>query len=69
MGEGSVCVVVEPLDKAKARGANIRWVVDGIGIANDGVIPSIRSRRHWSLIAIDNAIKQAGTQCLRITMC
>jgi 3-oxoacyl-[acyl-carrier-protein] synthase II len=36
MGEGSVYLVVEPLELAEARGANIRWVVDGLSIANDG---------------------------------
>ena len=62
MGEGSVCVVVEPLDKAKARGANIRWVVDGIGIANDGAHPTQPDLEGTGArIAIDNAIKQAGT--------
>ena len=61
MGEGSVCVVVEPLDKAKARGANIRWVVDGID--SERWCPSTNSDSEGTgaRIAIDNAIKQAGT--------
>ena len=45
MGEGSVCLVIEPLEKAEARGADIRWVVDGIGIANDGA-PPVPTRPH-----------------------
>lgn len=62
MGEGSVCLVVEPLEKARARGANIRWVVDGIGIGNDGAHatqPDLEGT--GARIAIDNALKQAGT--------
>ena len=62
MGEGSVCVVVEPLEKARARGANIRWVVDGVGIANDGAHPTQPDLEGTGArIAIDDVFKQAGT--------
>ena len=40
MGEGSVYLVIEPLKKARARGADIRWVIDGIGIASDAGHPT-----------------------------
>ena len=62
MGEGSVCLVIEPLEKARARGADIRWVVDGIGIGNDGAHatqPDLEGT--GARIAIDNALSQAGT--------
>jgi 3-oxoacyl-[acyl-carrier-protein] synthase II len=69
MGEGSVCLVVEPLEKARARGANIRWVVDGIGIGNDGAHatqPDLEGT--GARIAIDNALKQAGTSADEYTV-
>jgi len=69
MGEGSVCLVVEPLEKAEARGANIRWVVDGIGIANDGAHatqPDLEGT--GARIAIDTALKQAGTSADQYTV-
>ena len=62
MGEGTVYLVVEPLELARARGANIRWVVDGIGIANDGAHatqPDLEGT--GARIAIDKALSQAGT--------
>ena len=63
MGEGTVYLVVEPLDKARARGANnIRWVVDGLGIANDGAHatqPDLEGT--GARIAIDKVFEQAGT--------
>jgi 3-oxoacyl-[acyl-carrier-protein] synthase II len=61
MGEGSVYLVVEPLELAEARGANIRWVVDGISIANDGAHatqPDLEGT--GARIAIDNVLKQSG---------
>lgn len=62
MGEGSVYLVVEPLEKAQARGADIRWIVDGIGIANDGAHPTQPDLNGTGArIAIDSALKQAGT--------
>ena len=69
MGEGSVCLVVEPLEKAEARGATIRWVVDGIGIANDGAHatqPDLEGT--GARIAIDTALKQAGTSADQYTV-
>ena len=62
MGEGTVYLVVEPLELARERGANIRWVVDGIGIANDGAHatqPDLEGT--GARIAIDKALSQAGT--------
>ena len=63
IGEGSVYVVVEPLELAQARGANIRWVIDGIGIANDAV-SVLRPDKNGTgaRLAIDKAMKQADTQ-------
>lgn len=62
MGEGSVALIVEPLHKALARGADIRWVVDGIGIANDGAHPTQPDLEGTGArIAIDSALKQANT--------
>jgi len=62
MGEGSVAVVVEPLEKARQRNADIRWVVDGIGIANDGAHPTQPDLEGTGArIAIDSALSQAGT--------
>jgi 3-oxoacyl-[acyl-carrier-protein] synthase II len=61
MGEGSVYLVVEPLELAEARGANIRWVVDGLSIANDGAHatqPDLEGT--GARIAIDNVLKQSG---------
>ena len=61
MGEGTVYLVVEPLELARERGANIRWVVDGIGIANDGAHatqPDLEGT--GARIAIDKALSQAG---------
>lgn len=61
MGEGSVYLVVEPLELAEARGANIRWVVDGVSIANDGAHatqPDLEGT--GARIAIDNVLKQSG---------
>lgn len=61
MGEGTVYLVVEPLELARERGANIRWVVDGIGIANDGAHatqPDLDGT--GARIAIDKALSQAG---------
>tara|TARA_B100000902_G_C27318133_1_gene922593 strand:- start:19 stop:1233 length:1215 start_codon:yes stop_codon:yes gene_type:complete len=62
MGEGTVYLVVEPLELARERGANIRWVVDGLGIANDGAHatqPDLEGT--GARIAIDKALSQAGT--------
>ena len=62
MGEGSVYLVVEPLELAQERGANIRWVVDGLGIANDGAHatqPDLEGT--GARLAIDKALNQAGT--------
>jgi 3-oxoacyl-[acyl-carrier-protein] synthase II len=62
MGEGSVYLVVEPLELARKRGANIRWVVDGLGIANDGAHPTQPDLEGTGArIAIDKALSQAGT--------
>jgi len=61
MGEGSVYLVVEPLELAEARGANIRWVVDGVAIANDGAHatqPDLEGT--GARIAIDSVLKQTG---------
>ncbi len=65
MGEGTVYLVVEPLELARERGANIRWVVDGIGIANDGAHatqPDLEGT--GARIAIDKALSQAGTSAV-----
>ena len=62
MGEGSVYLVVEPLELARERGANIRWVVDGLGIANDGAHatqPDLEGT--GARIAIEKALSQANT--------
>ena len=62
MGEGSVYLVVEPLEVAKERGANIRWVVDGLGIANDGAHatqPDLEGT--GARMAMDKVFAQAGT--------
>jgi 3-oxoacyl-[acyl-carrier-protein] synthase II len=56
MGEGSVCLVIEPLEKAEARGADIR-----VSIANDGAHatqPDLEGT--GARIAIDNVLKQSG---------
>ena len=61
MGEGSVYLVVEPLELALERGADIRWVVDGLGIANDGAHatqPDLEGT--GARIAIDKALEQAS---------
>lgn len=61
MGEGSVYLVVEPLEKAVARGAKIRWVIDGLGIGNDGAHatqPDLNGT--GARIAIDAALSQSG---------
>jgi len=63
IGEGSVYVVVEPLELAEARGANIRWVIDGIGIANDAAhVLQPDKNGTGARIAIEKAMKQADTQ-------
>ena len=63
MGEGSVYVVVEPLELAEARGANIRWVIDGIGIANDAAhVLQPDKNGTGARLAIDKAMKQSDTQ-------
>lgn len=63
IGEGSVYVVVEPLELAEARGANIRWVIDGIGIANDAAhVLQPDKNGTGARIAIDKAMKQSDTQ-------
>ena len=63
IGEGSVYVVVEPLELAQARGANIRWVIDGIGIANDAAhVLQPDKNGTGARIAIEKAMKQADTQ-------
>ena len=62
MGEGSVYLVVEPLELAVARGADIRWVVDGIGIANDGAHPTQPDLNGTGArAAINKVFDQAGT--------
>tara|TARA_B100000902_G_scaffold34893_1_gene41951 strand:- start:49625 stop:50839 length:1215 start_codon:yes stop_codon:yes gene_type:complete len=69
MGEGTVYLVVEPLELARERGANIRWVVDGIGIANDGAHatqPDLEGT--GARIAIDKALSQAGTSAVDYTV-
>jgi 3-oxoacyl-[acyl-carrier-protein] synthase II len=69
MGEGSVYLVVEPLELAQERGANIRWVVDGLGIANDGAHatqPDLDGT--GARIAIDKALKQAGASADEYTV-
>ena len=63
MGEGSVYIVVEPLELAKARGACIRWVIDGIGIANDAAhVLQPDKNGTGSRLAISKAMKQANTE-------
>ena len=63
IGEGSVYVVVEPLELAEARGADIRWVIDGIGIANDAAhVLQPDKNGTGARIAIEKAMKQADTQ-------
>lgn len=63
MGEGSVYLVVEPLEKAKARGANIRWVVDGLGIANDGAHPTQPDLEGTGArSALDKALSQSSIE-------
>ena len=63
MGEGTVYLVVEPLEKAEARGANIRWVVDGLGIANDGAHPTQPDLEGTGArAAIDKALAQSGVE-------
>ena len=60
MGEGSVYLVIEPLDKALKRGANIRWVIDGIGIASDAGHPTAPSPEGiGGKIAIQKAMDEA----------
>lgn len=62
MGEASVYLIVEPLEKAQARGANIRWVIDGIGIASDAYHPTQPDPEGTGgKIAIEQAMTQAGT--------
>jgi 3-oxoacyl-[acyl-carrier-protein] synthase II len=62
MGEASVYLIVEPLHKAIARGANIRWVIDGIGIASDAHHPTQPDPAGTGgKIAIEQAMRQAGT--------
>jgi len=62
MGEGSAYLIVEPLDKAEARGAPIRWVIDGIGIASDSYHPTQPDPEGTGgNIAIKQAMEQAGT--------
>ena len=61
-GEGSVYLIVEPLDKAEARGANIRWVIDGIGIASDAHHPTQPDPEGTGgRLAIQQAMDRAGT--------
>jgi 3-oxoacyl-[acyl-carrier-protein] synthase II len=61
-GEGSVYLIVEPLEKAQKRGANIRWVIDGIGIASDAHHPTQPDPAGTGgKIAIEQAMKHAGT--------
>jgi len=61
-GEGSVYLIVEPLEKAEARGANIRWVIDGIGIASDAHHPTQPDPKGTGgRIAIEEAMEKAGT--------
>ena len=61
-GEGSVYLVVEPLEKAEARGANIRWVIDGIGIASDAHHPTQPDPKGTGgRMAIEDAMQKAGT--------
>ncbi len=63
IGEGSVYIVVEPLELAEARGANIRWVIDGIGIANDAAhVLQPDKNGTGARIAIKKAMEQANTQ-------
>lgn len=62
MGEGSAYLIIEPLDKAEARGAPIRWVIDGIGIASDSFHPTQPDPEGTGgKIAIQQAMDQAGT--------
>ena len=61
-GEGSVYLIVEPLEKAEARGANIRWVIDGIGIASDAHHPTQPDPKGTGgRMAIEEAMEKAGT--------
>ena len=61
-GEGSVYLIVEPLEKAEARGANIRWVIDGIGIASDAHHPTQPDPEGTGgRMAIKQAMDKAGT--------
>lgn len=62
MGEASVYLVVEPLEKAIARDAHIRWVIDGIGIASDSHHPTQPDPEGTGgKLAIEQAMSQAGT--------
>ena len=62
MGEGSVYIIVEPYDKAVKRGADIRWIIDGIGIANDGAHPTSPDLDGvGAKIAIRDALRKADT--------
>ena len=61
-GEGSVYLIVEPLEKAQKRGATIRWVIDGIGIASDAHHPTQPDPAGTGgKMAIEEAMKLAGT--------
>ena len=61
-GEGSVYLIVEPLEKAEARGAHIRWVIDGIGIASDAHHPTQPDPKGTGgRMAIEEAMEKAGT--------
>ena len=65
LGEGSALAVVEPLEKAKARGAKILGVVTGYGTAfvappNDNSLISASSESLER--AIGNALEESGTR-------
>lgn len=63
MGEGSVYLVIEPLHKALNRKADIRWVIDGIGLASDAGHPTAPDPNGLGgKTAINIATKQSGTK-------
>jgi 3-oxoacyl-[acyl-carrier-protein] synthase II len=61
MGEGSVYLVIEPLDSALKRKAKIRWVVDGIATSSDAGHPTAPSPEGiGGKIAIKEAMRQSN---------
>lgn len=61
IGEGSCVLVMETIEHAKKRGANILAYVSGFGMTSDAYgIAAPEPTGKWAALAMQNAIKDAG---------